>query len=253
MKFEKEKQMSKIKLIALDMDGTLLRDDGSVSSYTKEIIKEALDQHIQVVLCTGRPLKMCADYAEALQLDSYLITCNGAEIWTVDYKLIERHIFPPGKVETLWQLGNKHNLHMWTVATDEIFRHSTRPADFNQHDWLKIGYGRLTEQMKTYLLNELKHDHTIEITNSSPSNLEINQIGVNKVHAVERLCQLSNISMQEVMAIGDSINDLKMLREVGLGVAVENAQEEILDIARVVTASNNDDGVAKAIKNYALT
>src|SRR5699024_10638252 len=118
---------------------------------------------------------------------------------------------------------------------------------------LKIGYGRLTEQMKTYLLNELKHDHTIEITNSSPSNLEINQIGVNKVHAVERLCQLSYISMQEVMAIGDSINDLKMLREVGLGVAVENAQEEILDIASVVTASNNDDGVTKEIKNYALT
>src|SRR5690625_673572 len=196
---------------------------------------------------------MCADYAEELQLDSYLITNNGAEIWTVDYKLIERHIFTPGKVETLWHLGNQQNLHMWAVATDEIFRHSTRPDDFNQHEWLKIGYGRLTDQMKTYLLNKLKHDQTIEVTNSSPSNLEINQIGVNKVHAVERLCQLSNISMQEVMAIGDSINDLKMLQEVGLSVAVANAQEEILDIAHIVTESNNDDGVAKAIENYALT
>lgn len=244
--------MSNIKLIALDMDGTLLKDDWSVSSYTKEIIKNALSQNIQVVLCTGRPLEMCADYAEDLQLKSYLITNNGAEIWTVDYKLIERHTFSTGKVESLWHLGNEQNLHMWAVATDEIFPRSTRPADFNQHDWLKIGYGHLNEEMKTYLLNELINDQTIEVTNSSPTNLEINQIGVNKVHAVERLCQLSNISMQEVMAIGDSINDLKMLQEVGLGVAVENAQQEILAIADKVTTSNNEDGVAKAIEKHAL-
>lgn len=244
--------MRDIKLIALDMDGTLLKDDWSVSLHTKEIIKNALAQNIQVVLCTGRPLPMCEDYAKDLQLDSYIITNNGAEIWTVDHGLIERHTFTPGKVERLWKLGNEHNLHMWTVAVDGIYPHSTKPTDFNEHEWLKIGYGNLDEQMKAHLLNELKGDETIEVTNSSPTNIEINQIGVNKVHAVERICQLSDFSMQEVMAVGDSINDLKMLREVGLGVAVENAQQEILDIAKVITTSNNEDGVAKAIEKYAL-
>lgn len=245
--------MSDIKLIALDMDGTLLQDDWGVSKHTKEVIKQALAQNIQVVLCTGRPLSMCEHYAKDLQLDSYIITNNGAEIWTVDHELIERHIFTPGKVERLWNLGKKYNLHMWTVAVDGIFSKSTRPDDFSQHEWLKIGYGNLDEQMKTNLLHELEEDSTIEITNSSPTNIEINQAGVNKVHAVQRLCQLSDISMDEVMAVGDSINDAKMIQEVGLGVAVANAQQEILDIAKVITASNNEDGVAKAIEKYALT
>lgn len=245
--------MNKIKLIALDMDGTLLHDDNNVSTYTKEVITKALAQNVQVVLCTGRPLAMCYAYAEDLQLDSYIIVNNGAEIWTVDRELVERHIFDAGKVQSLWQLGEERHIHRWAVATDDIFRNSTRPDHFNNHDWLKIGYGNLDDETRNYLLHKLADDQTIEITNSSPTNLEINPIGVNKLQAVQRLCQLSNITLQEVMAVGDSMNDFKMLSEVGLGVAVENAQQEILDVADVVTDSNNKDGVAKAIEKHVLT
>jgi len=245
--------MSKIKLIALDMDGTLLQDDQHVSNYTKEVIQKALVQHVQVVLCTGRPLNMCYDYAKDLQLDSFIVTNNGAEIWTVEKKLIEQHTFDVGKVEALWHIGNERSLHMWTVAADKVFRFSSRPANFEDHEWLKIGYGNLDEATKNELLHKLQGDETIEITNSSPNNLEINQVGVNKVHAVQRLCQLSNITMEEVMAVGDSMNDFKMIKEVGLGVAVANAQQEILDISDVITTSNNEDGVGKAIEKYVLT
>lgn len=244
--------MNKIKLVALDMDGTLLQDDNSVSSYTKEVIAKALAQNVQVVLCTGRPLEMCYTYAENLQLDTYIITSNGAQIWTVEHELIEQHIFDPGKVESLWQIGAEHSIHMWAVATDTIFRNSTKPDYFNDHDWLKIGYGNLNKEKRDYLLHQLQDDQTIEITNSSPNNLEINPVGVNKLQAVQRLCQLSELSLQEVMAVGDSMNDFKMLARVGLGVAVQNAQQEILDVADVTTDSNNHDGVAKAIEKYVL-
>ena len=244
--------MNKIKLIALDMDGTLLKDDQSVSAYTKEVIAKALAQNVQVVLCTGRPLEMCYTYAEHLQLDTYIITNNGAQIWTVEHELIEQHLFVAGKVESLWQIGAEHDIHMWAVATDTIFRNSKRPDHFNDHDWLKIGYGNLNKENKDYLLHQLQDDQTIEITNSSPNNLEINPIGVNKLRAIQGLCQLSDLTLEEVMAVGDSMNDFKMLAKVGLGVAVQNAQQEILDIADVTTDSNNNDGVAKAIEKYVL-
>lgn len=244
--------MSKIKLVTLDMDGTLLQDDQEVSTYTKEVINQALDQGVQVVLCTGRPLPMCYDYSVDLALDSYIVTNNGAEIWEVDKELLERHTFPAEKVEALWKLGNDKNLHMWTVATDELFHNSTRPDNFSNHEWLKIGFGRLDELTRNELFRKLQEDPTIEVTNSSPNNIEVNHKGVNKVHAVERLCQLSNITMDEVMAVGDSMNDYKMLEQVGLGVAVANGQQEILNVADVITASNNDHGVGKAIEKYVL-
>lgn len=244
--------MRDIKLITLDMDGTLLQDDQEVSTYTKKVIQKALDQGVQVVLCTGRPLPMCYDYAVELNLDTYIVTNNGAEIWTVDKELKERHIFPAEKVEALWKLGNEKNLHMWTVATDKLYRNSAGPDNFHDHEWLKIGFGRLDEPTRNELFSKLKEDPTIEVTNSSPNNIEVNHKGVNKVHAVERLCKLSNISINEVMAVGDSMNDYKMLDEVGLGVAVANGQQEILNVADVITASNNEHGVGKAIEKYVL-
>lgn len=245
--------MQQIKLIALDMDGTLLHDDQTVSDYTKTVISQALSQGVQVVLCTGRPLNMCYHYAEALYLSTYIVTCNGAEIWTMDQELVERHPLEAEKVEKLWHLGDEQGYHMWSVATDENFRHASRPDNFHDHTWLKHGYGNLHTRAKSYLIETLAHDKTIEVTNSSPNNLEVNRAGVNKAQAIRSLCSLSNISIQEVMAVGDSMNDFKMLDQVGLGVAVENAQQEILDVADVVTASNNDDGVAKAIEQYVLS
>lgn len=245
--------MQQIKLIALDMDGTLLQDDQHVSEYTKSIITEALQQGIQVVLCTGRALEMCYDYAMELGMSTYIIACNGAEIWTVDQELIERHPLQAETVEKLWHLGNEQGYHMWSVAADKSFRDATRPDDFYEHEWLKHGYGNLDTRAKSYLLETLAHNDSIEITNSSPHNLEVNQLGVHKAQAIQSLCERSNISMNEVMAIGDSMNDFKMLEQVGLGVAVRNAQEEILDLADVVTTSNNNDGVATAIKRYALS
>lgn len=244
--------MSTVKLIALDMDGTLLNEDGVVSDYTKNVIKEALAKDIEVVLSTGRPLQMCSSYAEELQLTSFIITSNGAEIWTEDYELLERHTMDPTKIEFLWELGEKENLHMWFVAANELFVNRRRPDNFHHHEWLKFGYGNLDEQMKAFLLQQLLNDTSIEITNSSLTNIEINKAGVNKASAIHSVCKKMNITMKEVMAIGDSLNDQKMIEEAGIGIAVANAQQVIIDSADYITDTNNTDGVAKAIERFAL-
>src|SRR5699024_2110437 len=239
-----------IKLIALDMDGTLLNDDGIVTQYTHDTIQKALHQGIEVVLSTGRPLSLCKGFAVELNLSSYIIASNGAEIWTVDGELIERHIMEPGKVQSLWELGEKRDLHMWLVSADNVF--SKRPEVFTNQEWLKLGYGGLTESEKMELRSVLEKDDTLEVTNSSMTNLEVNQKGINKANAIRSICGRLGIKMDQVMAAGDSLNDLKMIEQAGLGIAVKNAQQLILESADYVTASNNEDGVAKAIEKYAL-
>ncbi len=244
--------MDKIKIIALDMDGTLLNDEGIVTVYTKKVIRRALDRNIKVLLSTGRPLEMCISFARDLRLPSYIITSNGAEIYTAEEKLVEQHTIDPKKMEQMWQVGHARDLHMWLVAADAVFTEGRRPSDFTKHDWLKMGYGNLTEANKLDLMEQLKSFHPVEITNSSPSNIEVNGEGVNKAQAVQSVCKQLGITMDRVMAVGDSLNDLSMIKEAGVGVAVANAQEAILEIADYVTGTNNEDGVAKAIERFAL-
>lgn len=234
------------------MDGTLLNDDGIVSTYTQQTIQEAIKQDIKVVLSTGRPLAMCASYADELALTSFIITSNGAEVWTDRHTLFERHTMNAEKIEKLWHLGDANQFHMWMVASGALFPNSERPEQFGQYEWLKMGYGNLDEEAKQFLLNELADDPSIEISNSSVTNIEVNKVGVNKANAIQSICQKIGITMKEVLAVGDSLNDLKMIKQVGIGVAVANAQPVIMEAADHVTATNNEDGVAKAIEKFAL-
>lgn len=244
--------MSNIRLIALDMDGTLLNDDGVITPYTKKVIQRALEKDIDIVLSTGRPLIMCTSFVEELSLTSYVITSNGAEIWTADGQLVERHTMDAAKIESLWKKGSGLNVHIWLIASEQIFVDQMVPAVFSDYEWLKIGFGRLTKEEKTTLLQSIKGDKELEISNSSPRNIEVNKVGIHKARAIQSICARLNIQMDEVMAIGDSLNDLKMIEQAGIGVAVENAQQKVIEAADFVTASNNDHGVAKAIEKFVL-
>src|SRR5690625_1031666 len=185
----KELKMSNIKLIALDMDGTLLNDEGIITEYTKDVIKQALTENIHVVLSTGRPLPLCYPFAEELKLSSYIVTSNGAELWTVQKELLERHTIESSLMEKLWDLGIKRNHHVWVIAADELFLDQHKPENFNDYEWLKIGYGQLNEQQKEELLSAFeKKKDLIEVTNSSLTNLEVNKKGVNKAAAIRSIC-----------------------------------------------------------------
>lgn len=244
--------MSKIKLVALDMDGTLLNDENIVTDYTKKVLKRAIDQGVHIVLSTGRPLEMCISYVKDLELPSYVITSNGAEIFQADETLLEQHTIDEAKLSKLWEIGHRHDLHMWMVASDKIFYEGNRPDNFADYQWLKIGYGNLSENDKMYVMQELGQLDDLEITNSSLTNIEVNQGGVNKAQAIRSVCDRIGITTENVLAVGDSLNDYQMIKEAGIGVAVENAQKVILDLADHITLTNNDDGVAKAIERFAL-
>lgn len=241
-----------IKLIALDMDGTLLNDRNEVSKANREAIAEAQDAGIHVVCTTGRSLITSQDYVVSLGLSSFHITVNGSEIWNEKGELVQRKIVPTEHIQWMFDLAQKHQAKYWATAADHIWRREM-PNDIENHTWLKFGYEIDEDDKRENVLQELKlRGHLFEISNSSPINIEVNTRGVNKANGIRTVCDLLGFSMGEVMAVGDSLNDVPMIQEAGLGVAMGNAQVIVKDAADWITATNNEDGVAYAIRKWVL-
>jgi len=102
------------------------------------------------------------------------------------------------------------------------------------------------------MIHQLSFFEGLELTNSLPSNVEVNPTGVTKARALHSLCGEIGITMDEIMACGDSLNDIKMIQESGIGVAMGNAQEAVKKAADFITDHHDKDGVAKAIERFAL-
>ena len=245
------KPKAKIKLIALDMDGTLLNQYDEVSEENRKAILEAENKGVHVVLSTGRAYATCSEYAKSLKLSSYLITVNGSEIYNEQGKLIEQNIVDTELIQWMWDLSQSHKTHFWAVSCDHVYR-GEMPEDITGSKWLKFGFDSEDDQVREEILRQLKENGKLEISNSSPTNIEVNAIGVNKAKAIEVVCEKLGITMDEVMAVGDSLNDIAMIKSAGFGVAMGNAQEVVKETADWVTATNIEHGVAKAIHKWVL-
>lgn len=241
-----------IKLIALDMDGTLLDNEQNVSSQNKEAIKLAKQKGIPTVLSTGRSLLTCREYAESLELSSFLVTSNGSEIWDSSFKLVDRNLIEHAHIEKLWELKQKYNIHFWASTTERLWREEF-PDKIVEHEWLKFGFDIPDDSIREAVLGELQESKQLEITNSSPTNIEINAVGINKAKALMKVCERLNITMDNVIAMGDSLNDIAMIEEAGVGVAMGNAQEIVKEKADWITSPNIENGVAKAIHHWVLS
>ncbi|MRH44591.1 HAD-IIB family hydrolase [Aquibacillus halophilus] len=240
-----------IRLIALDMDGTLLDADHRVSDENKKAITEARNKGVEVILSTGRHYSTCNEYAKELGLSSYLITVNGSEIWTASGELVDRQLLDLSLIQLLVDLHKKHNTSVWMISTEKVWRGEV-PDNLDAHQWLKFGFDIEDEQVMKLVMDELEINESFELSNSSLTNIEVNAAGINKARAVEKVCHHLGITMDQVMAIGDSLNDIKMIEEAGLGIAMGNAQTDVKDVADWVTSKHTEDGVAKAIRNWVL-
>ena len=156
-----------IKLVALDMDGTLLNEQMVVSEENEAAIKQAVKQGVHVVLATGRPMPMVKDIAEQLELPSYLVTVNGGEIWTVEMELLEQHYLETADIEKMWNLAEEiGGFYVWMVSSENIYVND-RPVDFYSEKWLKFGCqssdAEALERVKETLA---AYSDRLEITNS---------------------------------------------------------------------------------------
>ncbi len=243
-------------MIALDMDGTLLNERTEISEQNAEWIQKALEAGITVSFSTGRGFRSALPFAEQLKLETPMITVNGGEIWHQPHVLHKRTLLSPVYVQRLHELALAHSeVWFWAYTTEDIYNKEkwfAPSSDYDRHHWLKFGYYTEDDAARERILAEVQEWNAFEITNSSPWNLELNPLGVSKASALRELCTLLGIEMSQVVAVGDSLNDIAAIREAGLGVAMGNAQEAVKEAADVTTLTNDEHGVAEAIKRYVL-
>lgn len=241
---------AKYRLLALDMDGTLLNDEQMITPLTVKWIKKAVDSGVHVCLSTGRAFTSAFPYAEQLGLQTPMITVNGSEIWRKPYEIYRRSLMDPMLVQQMYDIAKDKDIWFWAYSLDEVYKQNNWDGNVLGKEWLKFGYHTEDDELRHKLLLQLQDMGGLEITNSSPYNLEINPLGVNKASGIKEVCHLLGLEMSQVIAVGDSLNDLAAIQQAGLGVAMGNAQETVRQEADVVVSSNNEDGIAEVIQKY---
>lgn len=272
------KNAMSIKLIAIDMDGTLLLPDHTISPAVKEAIAAARERGVNVVLTTGRPYAGVENYLRELHMNQpgdYCITYNGALVQKAadgsavaqtplsydDYRYLEQlsrevgshfHALDRTTLYTANRDISRYTVHESFVATIPLVFCEAEKMDPNM-TFLKvmmIDEPDILDKAITRIPQEVKEKYTV--LKSAPYFLEILDKRVTKGTGVKSLAEALNIKPEEVMAIGDQENDIAMLEYAGVGVAMENAIGSVKEVANFVTKTNLDDGVAYAIEKFVL-
>lgn len=263
-----------IQMIALDMDGTLLRSDSTISPQTAAAIKAARERGVVVAIATGRMYATASPYAKLLGLgDIPMMLYAGGLIQRAESGqiLFEEAIAEHDAAELL-ALAREKGWQMQTYIDDvlrvAVYEKWIQDYEKTTHcravvcgDAFYTVKGRPNKMLSRGSREELEQrrkeieaamPQRFNIVFSNPTFLEILPKGVNKGAGLHRLGQLFGIPVSRIMAVGDSPNDLDMLKEAGFSVAMANAAPSVRDAADYVTAGNDEDGVAAAIERFVL-
>lgn len=239
-----------VRLLAIDVDGTLANSKGNVSDYTRRVLHEAVERGIYVVISTGRSRAFLQCVSEQLGLNQPIICNNGAEIWKSCNELLKQHFMPLPIGQEIVHILHRYGVeHMWGNCIAGDFT----PEIFNvplKNPPLKIGAFFDDDHQLEIVRTEIEKLPGIEITSSDELNIEMMQAGTSKASGLSLLAQELGISLDEVMCFGDSYNDVEMFKVCGTAVAMGNANDAVKKVATYVTATNDEDGVARAIEKY---
>lgn len=245
------------KLIAIDMDGTAFNRQRIISEENSKWIRAALESGKKVVFATGRSIGEVRPYAEQLGMRLPLIINNGSEVWETPDVLHSRKVIDPEHIASIFALIDKYGdgIEYWAHTVEGKVTYPERPAmlDIYTRNWLQFAVRTHRDvSVLQQISDELATMGVFEITNSNVNNVEVNLLGVSKASGLREVCERTGIQMSETIAIGDSLNDVSMIREAGLGVAMGNAQEIVKEVADHITLTNEEHGVARVIQDYLL-
>jgi Cof subfamily protein (haloacid dehalogenase superfamily) len=259
------------KMIAIDLDDTLLNDELMISPGTVEAIQEAVKKGVVVTIATGRMFPAARPFAKQLGLNVPLITYQGALIKDVEEKhVMYERLVPPDISLRLVEIAKEKNLHIQVYQDDILYTPSENDRIQEYVNMSKVPYTvepnleRLTELGFTKVLfidepdyletlqEELKKEfgERAHVTKSKAFFLEIMHPEANKGLALLHLAKQLNIAPSEVIGIGDSYNDLDLIESAGLGIAMGNAVDEVKERAGYVSLTNNDEGVRHVIEKF---
>ena len=270
-----------IRLLALDVDGTLFTEDGTITPASIAAIKQAQQAGITVIIATGRDF----DAVPWEQLSEvslpYVVTTNGSAVYRIaDRTCLYEECIPNAQAEEIFSYLLTKHIYMEVfmdgkgyvpkqlvpIAHELPLPEHIIQLILNKQNVLpdilafvrqgaKIQKGTLnfvrladgTLQDREDIRQFLERMGGLNIVNGGYNNLEFNKAGVDKSLGIRYICELLDIPMEAVAAVGDSENDLEMLRQAGLGIAMGNALDSVKAQADAVTASNEEEGVALAV------
>ncbi len=267
-----------IRLVAVDMDGTLLHDDKSISDYTLDVLRRIVKKGVILVPASGRPLEgMRAAVLNNIEGIKYAICSNGAMLMDVpeEKSICEAGISTEKAVEAL------KYIEQFPTA---VYAH-TEKGTFREIGWEKTGlsqkypYIKFSEgnvedlgtflktsgvkvmKMGAFILKDGLAEKLLEKGSPVPGIVflrtgdgivEINSANASKGNALCTLCQQLGISMENVLAIGDNENDISMLQAAGISAAMGNAQDDVKQAAKFVAGNNEEDGAAHFLEEWVL-
>ncbi|MBI9011733.1 MAG: HAD family phosphatase [Clostridiales bacterium] len=257
------------KLLALDIDGTLLDSEGHVSESTLEAIKRVQNKGVLVTISTGRPIQGVYKYIKMLDLKAPIITYNGAMIIDSEKdKVIYEQKLDRKDAKQIIDLGRVYDTTMviWSNnklyvnrLDDHVIAYQTlsgeAPIVINNYEEVynqgitKIIWINEPDKLIQYQ-DEIKSvaNESVTYCTSKPHYLEFFDHKVSKAKALAFIGRHCNIKKEEMMAIGDGNNDIEMIEYVGMGVAMGNATPLVKSVANYITSSNNNDGIFKALE-----
>jgi len=263
-----------IKLVAIDMDGTLLNSKKELLEETKQYFKDFHKKETDtlLVLCTGRPESGIRPYLKDLgylEENHYIISQNGANIYeSRTGKRVMDAFLDSAAIQKWIELGKKHGISVMGAGVDYYYCFDQEPTEWMEFD-VKLVTGKLkriptkeslnTDFYKILLMGDEEQLNEFEtfipeewrdefyVVRSQKYLVEVLTKGVNKAFGLEKLAQKLNIEPSEIAAVGDAANDIEMLEYAGLAIAMGNASEEVKAIADIVTDTNENNGVIKAI------
>lgn len=261
------------KLIATDMDGTLLTSSDEITVQTQQAIKSAIDTGAIFTLSTGRPLQGVKKYIDQLGLNCPVITYNGAVIaHSVTGEILFSQNMDITEAIRVYNLAKEKGVMFIVWSQNKLYASEISEKTYfyegitNTKADLLTDFERVAESGITKMLwyddaqvlekyiYELKSEnftHTT-FTKSRAYFLEFFSNKVSKAVAMEKLGEYYGIKREEMIAVGDQTNDLPMIEYAGLGVAMANAVDNVKRVADYITDSNNEDGVAKVIEKFIL-
>ncbi len=256
------------KMFCIDIDGTLLRTNGTVSNHTVDVIKRLKEDENEVVLCSARSRQSTIDICKLIGASDYVISSNGAEIYNHYNK----------DVVNINAVNKDMCISLWNTCNDNNFKISYAIGDFeyvNTPFWNgQIILNDINEinnkLVKSIMIVFDDYDKGLELFNSIKTNdavksccskIQKDECGfwfnildkkTSKGFAIKELAKLLNVSKENIISFGNDYSDISMFKTSGEGCAVSNADQKLKNIAHKIILSNDEDGVANYILNNYL-
>lgn len=260
----------KPKLIALDIDGTLLSSHLTVLPKTKAALQAVAAKGHYVVVASSRPPRSVRNIANILEIDSSVtVSFGGAYILENQSVLFEQTLSASLAKEIIERVRNValhaslYSAENWFIEQDDLWAEQeakivgftpTLVGDLlhhteHVHKFLVMGEAEKIAAFRTGLLEA---GLEVDAVRSKPIYCEVNPHGIHKASAIELVAKHFGLTFADVVAFGDGENDLTMIRQAGTGVAMGNAVDSVKAVAKLVTTSNDEDGIAAAFEELEL-